>query len=187
MAVAILLLAIGCTHEDTSLQYNKLVKAEMASGKRADSIFFGIYFGMPSKEFYLHCWNMNKKGLFTDGQNNSAVLYKLNHNELSHPASINFYPAFGTSGIYRMKATIEYDGWAPWNKKLYSNYLMPDVVKMLSKWYPGNPFIEMVDKEKGRKIFVKVDGNRRILVGLNDDRLVNLDYTDLLTEQKLEK
>ena len=62
---------------DAEKQYSELVKSELASGKRSDSIFFGIYLGMPAKEFFTHCWEMNKKGIFTDGKSNTAVLYRL--------------------------------------------------------------------------------------------------------------
>lgn len=178
----VIICLISCS-EQPGQKYSRLVKSELSSGKRNDSLFLGMYLGMPSKQFYLHCWQLNKQGLITDGVNNSAVLYKLHDNELKYPASMNFYPAFNENGIYRMKSTFEYDGWAPWNKHLNSNHLLPDVISLLSKWFPGgNSFIELANKEKGHKIYVKVDGNRRILVGINDDRIVNVEYSDLKVE-----
>src|SRR6187551_1258365 len=98
-----LLAATQSSCGDTDLRtYKKLVKKELATGKRVDSLFFGIRFGMTRKEFYAHCWELNKKGLFTDGQNNMAVLYKLNHNELRHNGSMNFYPEFYKNRIVKM-------------------------------------------------------------------------------------
>jgi hypothetical protein len=178
----------ACTRDTGIKQYNKLADSELASGRRADSIFFGIYLGMPSKEFFVHCWNLNKKGLFTDGNNNTAVLYKLKQNELKFPASMNFYPEFNADKINRMLVTFDYDSWAPWNKERFSDKLLPDVVNLYKKWYPqGNEFIEMEDKEKGRKIYIKVDGNRRIIIGRYNDRVVRADYTDMLVEKQLKK
>jgi hypothetical protein len=82
----------SCSRDNSIKQYNRLVKSELASNKRVDSIFFDIKFGMTGKDFFAYCWEMNRKGLFTDGQSNTAVLYRLNHNELKYPASMNFYP-----------------------------------------------------------------------------------------------
>ena len=58
-------------------QYNKLVKKELAKGTRVDSLFLGINFGMTSKNFYGYCWELNKKGIISDGTNNTMVLYKI--------------------------------------------------------------------------------------------------------------
>src|SRR3954469_8689042 len=91
--LSLALITESCTDSGIR-QYDKVQKAELATGKRADSLFFGFYFGMPTKDFFGYCWQQNKKGIFTDGQNNMYVLYKLKNNELLHPASMNFYPDF---------------------------------------------------------------------------------------------
>jgi len=165
-------------------RYKAVMKRELASGAHADSLFFGIHFGMTSKQFFAHCWEMNKRGLFTDGKGNTAVLYKLNNHELKHPASLNFYPTFTHNRISRLWATFEYDGWAPWNKHLWSDSLMADVLALYKKWYnTGNPFLTITDKKRGT-IYVKVDGNRRIIIGRYNDIQVKVDYTDMLTAQQ---
>lgn len=165
-------------------RYKAIMKKELASGAHADSLFFGIHFGMTSKQFFAHCWEMNKRGLFTDGQHNTAVLYKLNNHELKHPASLNFYPTFTHNRISQLWATIEYDGWAPWNKHLGSDRLIEDVLALYKKWYnTGNPFLTITDKKRGT-IYVKVDGNRRIIIGRYNDIQVKVDYTDMLTTQQ---
>lgn len=122
----------GCTDNSGYGKYEKLVKKELARNVREDSLFLGMKFGMTSKEFYAHCWELNKKGLLTDGNNNTAVLYKLDK-ELSHPASMNFYPDFHENKIYRMKTDFSYNAWAPWNKQLFADSLQLDVVKLYKK------------------------------------------------------
>lgn len=182
-----LLFFTQCKRDKNFEQYKELVKAETSSGKRVDSIFFGLYFGMTSKEFFMHCWDLNKKGLFTDGENNNAVLYKLDHNELDYPASLNFYPRFANNRISNMVATFQYNAWAPWNKQLFADSLLPRILKLYKQWYSnGNPFLEINDPVK-KTIYVKVDGNRRITIGKSDDMIVKVDYTDLLTELKTKK
>ena len=186
VALFTLLIITGCTN-DNFKQYQSLIAEEPASGKHADSLFMGIYLGMTSKDFYVHCWQLNKAGLFTDGENNHAVLYQLKNGELKYKASMNFYPEFLNGKIYKMRATFNYDSWAPWNKGTMADSLQQDVLKLFTKWYPtGNPFLRIEDKERG-VIYVKVDGNRRIIVGKYDDMRVKVDYTDLLTEQASNK
>ena len=177
----------SCSRDNSIKQYNSLVKSELASNKRVDSIFFDIKFGMTGKDFFAYCWEMNRKGLFTDGQSNTAVLYRLNHNELKYPASMNFYPEMDKNQINKMMVTFQYEGWAPWNKHLFSDSLLLDVLQLYKKWYSnGNSFIEI--KEPGKStIYVKVDGNRRIVIRKKDDMVVKADYTNLFTEQKKNK
>ena len=183
--IILLLVLLAACRQSGIDQYNSLVKKELQSKKKVNDIFFGISLGMASKDFYVHCWNMNKKGLFSDGAGNTAVLYKLT--ELHHPADLYFYPEFRNGKIFKMWAKFQYSGWAPWNKKLGSDSLLMDVVQLYRKWYPGgNPFIMISDKAKG-DIYIKVDGNRRIIIGRFDDVQVKADYTDLTIEPELKK
>jgi hypothetical protein len=172
-----------CSCSTPGEEYTKLVKKELAKGTRVDSLFMGISLGMTSKTFFGYCWEMNKKGIFTDGSNNTMVMYKMN-SELKYPASMNFYPDFYENKIYHMRVNFQYNGWAPWNKALYADSLLIDVLRLYKKWYAGgNEFIQITDKVKGT-IYVKVDGNRRITIGKYDDMVVKADYTDLLVEEK---
>jgi hypothetical protein len=182
-AIAIIIITSSCSPSADS-EYSKLVKKELAKNKREDSLFMGIYLGMPSKAFYDHCWDLNKKGIFTNGLMNNTVLYSMDK-DLPYPANMNFYPDFYEGKISVMKVAYDYKGWAPWNKAQYSDSLLQDVLNMYRKWYPGgNDFIKMTNKDRGT-IYVKVDGNRRITVGRYDERLVKVDYTDLLVEEKI--
>lgn len=166
-------------------KYDALVKQELSSGKRVDSIFWGIYLGMPNKAFFTHCWELNKQGVFTDGTNNMFVLRKLHNGELKYPAAMNFYPDFYEGKIYNMRVLFQYDAWAPWNKQYFSDVLLPDALQYFQKIYPGgNPFIKIEDKKKGT-IYVKVDGNRNITIGRYDDMVVKAAITDLITEKKM--
>lgn len=189
MRIFFFIAAVACLFSCKSdmHQYESLMQKEIASGKHQDSLFFGITFGMTSKQFYAYCWEQNKKGIFTDGTDNMAVLYKLNKHELKYDASMNFYPEFHNDKVYKMKTTFQYNGWAPWNKPMSSDSLLPDVLKLYKTWYKdGNPFIAMQDETKGT-IYIKVDGNRRIIIGRYDDMLVKVDYTDLLVDKQLNK
>ena len=163
-------------------EYHQLVKRELAKSKRVDSLFLGINFRMTSKAFYTHCWKLNKKGIITDGNNNAMVLYKID-SELKYPASMEFYPDFYENKIYHMRVTFQYDAWAPWNKAQSADSLLPRILSLLKEWYPeSNGFVKISDKVKGI-VFVKVDGNRRILVGKYDNAQIRVDYEDLLVKR----
>ncbi|MBS1603711.1 MAG: hypothetical protein JST42_13655 [Bacteroidetes bacterium] len=167
---------------DGARSYSSLVKKELASGRTANQLIMDVHFGMTRRQFYDYCWGMHNKGIFEDGANSTAVLYPLRGpGQLKQPASMNFYPVFRNDTIYKMWAQFEYDAWAPWNRSLFADSLMLDVVNLYTKWYPGNNFIKLTDPKRGT-IFVKVDGNRRIVVGRKDDAHVNVDYTDLLAD-----
>lgn len=175
---------VSCGDSDMR-RYQSLVEKEGKKTSRVDSIFFGISLAMPAKDFYVHCWELNKKGLFTDGMGNTRINYKLVKQELKHPADMNFYPGFKDGKIASMDVLFQYDGWGPWTKELNSDKLLPDVVSLFEKWYPdGNPFITIEDPKRG-KIFVKVDANRRIILGLFDDTQVKADFSDLTQNTKL--
>src|ERR1700710_3028103 len=74
-------------------EYSRLVKKELATGKRNDSLFMGIYIGMPVKTFYDYCWKMNKQGVFTNGSSGTSVMYKIPA-ALTYPVTMNFFPSF---------------------------------------------------------------------------------------------
>ena len=177
---------VSCSEDSAVDKYNKLVKKELASKQRVDSVFLGIYLGMPQQRFFMHCWEMNKKGLFTDGNDltgNMTVLYKL-PNELKYPASMNFYPDFQDSTIWKMRVYFHYDGWMPWNKSLGADSLLQEVVGMYKKWYSeGNSFIQIDDEKRGT-VYVKVDGNRRISIKKYDDVAVTAEYVNMLVEKQ---
>ena len=168
----------ACQHSALD-EYSRLVKKELDSRKKVNDIFFGIHLGMSSKDFYVHCWNKNKEGLFTDGAGNTSVLYELDSTQLKHPADMNFYPEFMNGKIHKLWAKFRYKGWMPWNKELGSDKLLPDVIGLYNKWYPGgNPFIKVQDEKRGTK-YVKIDGNRQIVISLFDDTDVKAEYKDL--------
>ena len=184
LCLAMVLLLINSCKSDTT-KYDDLASRELATGIRKDSLFMGIRLGMTKKDFYIHCWDLNKKGIFTDGAGSMTVLYKMK-SELKHPATMNFFPDFQENKIFKMRVTFRYDAFAPWNKNMMADSLRTDVLNLYKKWYGGNDFITVADSVKGT-IFVKVDGNRRIVVGKHDEAQVKVVYTDLIEEKKLLK
>ena len=169
----------GCTPR---AKYEKMLKNELASGVRYDSLFMGIYLGMPEKDFYTHCWVLNGQGLIRQGARNMTVEYQLK-DELKYPGTMDFYPEFVQGKISEMPVRFLYNGWAPWNKKLSSDSLQVEVLKWFKKMY-GDGFIEVKHPERGIA-YVKVNGNRRISIFKEDDLHVWAIYTDMLVKKEL--
>ena len=173
-----LLIISGCSPR---AKYERRLKHELASGVRCDSLFMGLYFGMPEKEFYLRCWQLNKKGLIRQGDTNTTVYFELK-NQLKYPAAMDFYPKFKEGRIFEMPVRFKYVGWAPWNKNLSSDNLQSNIVKLYEKTY-GRGFIEVKSPQRG-SAFVKIDGNRRISIFKESDLYVWAVFTDLSVKKE---
>lgn len=169
----------GCSPK---AKYERRLKRELSSETRYDSIFMGMYFGMSDKDFYTHCWKLNKTGLIKQGSNNTSVEY-VTGNELKYPASMNFYPSFVNGKIYEMPVKFVYKGWAPWNKALSSDSLQADVLNWYEKVY-GKGFIEVKHPKRGLA-YVLLNGNRRITIFKENDLYVWAIFTDMLVEKEI--
>jgi hypothetical protein len=167
-------LVISCSPRD---RYDSQLQQELSSGIRYDSLFMGLYFGMLEKDFYVHCWNLNKKGLVRQGESNSTVKYEMKE-ELNFPCQMDFYPRFNQGKICEMPVRFQYKGWAPWNKKLSSEKLQEEIVDWYEQVY-GKGFIRVRHPEFGLA-YVKLDGNRRITVFREDNMHVWAIFTDML-------
>lgn len=163
-------------------EYTKLVKKELSKNIHHDSLVYGLEFGQTRKDFYEICWNLNKKGIVTHGDNNNyvkAMLRPLPTDTLNKIRSIKmmFYARFNPKDkIIGMDMKFSYSAWAPWNRDFQSDKLLPVVQDTLIKWYGGNPFIYTKDS-----VIVKVDGNRQIQIKQESDQYVkvlieNLNY-----------
>lgn len=168
----------GCSPQ---AKYDKMLKHELASGVRYDSLFMGLYLGMPEKDFYKRCWELNMKGLIKQGMRNMAVEYQLK-DQLKYRATMDFYPAFIKGKIAEMPVQFIYNGWAPWNKKLSCDSLQVEVLKWYVKQY-GEGFFEVKDPKKGIA-YVKLNGNRRISIFKQDDLRVWAVFTDMTVKKE---
>lgn len=164
-------------------EYTKLVKKELASNKKNDSIFYNLRFGNTKQEFFEICWDLNKQGLATHGGNNQNVkiiLLPKDSTKTTQKVEMLFYPKFSPQNtITAMNVKFSYVAWAPWNKDLKSDKLFPAIQDTLLKWYPGNPFLKT---KKG--VIVKVDGNRQIQINKETDKDVSVLIEDLAYKYK---
>ena len=71
--------------------YLSLEKKELSSGVRYDSLFLGVKFGMTSKEFYAHCWDLNREKLVSQGPSNNSVRYMIPTESIGQNIEMLFY------------------------------------------------------------------------------------------------
>jgi len=173
--VMIMLLA-AC---DNRSPYQKMVDEGLKSGERYDTTFMGMTFGMTVKEFFDYAYEKNQQGIYDQGS--GTVVYRT-ENDLPFPAKFEFYPVFQDTQIVELPLAVTYDSWAPWNKRASADSLQVDLKNMLEQQLGGG-FVEVTHPDRGT-IFVKVDGNRRIIIAKQDDQIAKVLYTDMSVAQK---
>lgn len=171
---------ISCTES----KYSKLVKTEMSKNIVNDSLMFGMKFGETRQDFYNQCWKLNNEGVIMQGPSNKFVRYDLPIKEgenSTHAITMLFYGIFDEEKIMTgMDLSFSYISWSLWNKSLHADKLFPVIKDSLQLWYPGNDFIQVRLKNPKKDIFVKVDGNRRIIIeALSNNKDVNARIDDL--------
>lgn len=179
--VLLILVIIAC---DNRTEYEKLVEREMSKGVREDSLFLGIHLGMTRKDFFVHCWKLNKQYMLDNGPGNLSAQYTIK-DELRLPTFMRFYPNFIDNQVYEMPVEFTYTSWSPWAKETSGDSLLPDVLRMYEKWY-GKDFIKM-EQEGKKDSWVMIDANRRLIVYRKDTSTVFAKYDDLLLTNKLAK
>ncbi len=168
-------LAVSCHRAS---DYQKRVKSELATGKRSDTLFLGIYFGMTQDSFLKQCTMLNHQERIREGVASLSVQFELKgRNALRNPAAMNFFPEFKAQKIVQMPLSFSYANWAPWNQSTSPDSLLVDVLGMMEKWY-GKGFIKEGNPKRGY-VYVKVDGNRQIVISKNDELKVVGMMTDL--------
>lgn len=175
LAAIVALIVGGCSPGKT---YERRLKRELASGIRYDSLFMGLSIGMTEQEFYKHCYKLNKDSVVKQGSANLSVQYDINE-ELKYPATMNFYPRFHDGLIFEMPVRFIYNGWAPWTKELSASKLAKDVMNWYEDIY-GKGFITVAHPMKG-EAYIKIDGNRRITIYIENDLYVWAIFTDMLS------
>lgn len=175
LGITILVMVQSC---QIPSEYDKMVATELAKGIRQDSLFLGIHLGMTSKDFFTHCWELNKQEMIKQGMGNISVEYDVSH-LLRHKGKMNFYPTFYEDKIVEMPVHYKYDAFA-WTNEYSVDTLLVDVLKIIETTY--GPLIKFEHPEKGT-VYVRVDGNRRIRVFKNllQDK-VSVFFTDLTIE-----
>jgi hypothetical protein len=159
--------------------YKEVEQAELAKKIRYDSVFQGVYLGMPRDEFRAHCLKMNQVGKFKEG-----AMAKVQFVAPVGPDSVVFlfYPDFVNDLISEVPVLAQYKAWSPWNDELSGVVLEKKIKEFIISQIGGNSF-QPIYGASDKVAWVKVDGNRRITVYRMEDDYVKIIYKDLLVQQ----
>ena len=157
-------------------EYNTLVKKELASGIKNDTLILDLRFGMTKREFFGHCWELNKKGIINEGLNNTSVHFPME--QFGKKYDVDFYPDFHEGKIVSLPVEYTYQAFAPWNSDYSLDVLLNEILILYKQEY-GDDFLKIESDDRG-VAYVKVDGNRRISIfgNLNKNSVTVL-YLDL--------
>ncbi len=163
--VCVFIILAGCNDSD---KYHKLVEQELATNVRNDTLLQGVRFGMNKREFFAHCWELHKQGVFKEGVANTTVFYEMKRNDKKY--RVNFYPNFSEGKISELPVEYTYAAFAPWNSKYSLDLLQKEITDYYIEQY-GEDYLEINSKKQDSgAAYVWVDGNRRISVYKNISR-----------------
>ena len=187
MAVTVLgtLFFTSCKKSEAE-RYLAYEKEQLQNDVVQDSLFLGLYFGMPKKEFREYCFEKNiEKKFWQGGQKNTAwVESKLKG--MQYPAAINFYPEFTNDTITEMNAAIYYDGASFKDGTFEPDSLLVDVLHLVENWYGGQTFKIKSPVFYKDDVHVHLKGNCRVTISHDmSGQLVNLWFYDLKRAEKL--
>lgn len=150
---------------------------------KADSLFLGLYLGMPQKGFFDHCTELNSQRIITQGPGGTTSVEHKIKGTYGGDVSMRFYPTFIEEKIYEMPVTYTYESWAPWNKEFSSVVLFPKILESYKSIY-GDDF-QIVNHPYQGKVYYRMDGKRRINLFIKDDQFVQAIFTDMEVEERL--
>lgn len=160
-----LVLLVGCNSEPKS-RYEKLIDDEMSKDIRHDSIFLGFNYGIKKADFFVVCKKLNAKKLVIQANKSGFVQYLFpTKTEKDKDLIVLFWGVFDKD-LNMTGLTFEFShvAWAPWNEESKPKNMIPVVQSKLIEWFPGNDFVNITTKEDQKNIWVKIDGNRRIII-----------------------
>lgn len=149
----------------------------------ADSLFLGFYLGMPQKDFFDRCTELNKQQKLTQGSGGTTSVEHKIVGTYGGVVSMRFFPTFIKKEMYELPVTYTYDSWAPWNKEYSSAALLPKILESYKALY-GNEF-KIENHPYQGKIYYRMDGKRRINLFIKDDQFVQAIFTDMEVEERL--
>lgn len=178
LALFLSMTAVCCKSE-----YTTIVQDELATGIVNDSLVLGMIRGMTKKDFYSHCWQLNKQEMVHQGSGNQYALYPFRAlRPAGDSVSIEmlFYGIFDENDTMRgMDMIYSYPGWSPWSTQYQVDDLVEHLIWLYEKDLGGNPFFHLdlgLDKIKAH---VKIDGDRQITIYPKTERQVAVKIEDL--------
>jgi hypothetical protein len=172
------MILFGCQSE-----YEKVVEEGLKSGEIHEDLIFDMSMGQTQKEFYSICWELNKEKKISQGSGNRFAKYVIPPGELfEEPEEVEmlFYGVFDEDKIMRgMEMRFTYVKWSPWNEDFHSDKLIERLKRHYMNLYGGNEFMSFDIGMENHDSFVKIDGNRQILIYQLSNKDISVKIEDL--------
>jgi len=170
---------LSCTSE-----YDSLVKNELGKNQKVDSLFFNLRLGETKDIYHTKCWDLNNSQIVVQGRSYffmKKVFSDPKKKDKSNDFALEFKGKFNADKKLNLLDVKFYHLlWAPWNETYQAPKLLPRILDSLELWFPGNSFLEIeTDNNSIPKMHVKIDGDRRIRVILENSQDVAVKIDDL--------
>ena len=164
-------------------EYDQYVKRELSTDIENTKLIFDLELGMTRKQFYDICWQLNKDKVVSQGPKNQYAMYSIEPGTIEiekNEIEMLFYGIFDEALIMRgLDFQFSYPKWAIWNDDFHSDELMKSLQQYFLDVFPGNDFIEVPLGKEDYFSYVKIDGNRQILMYPKDTKDVVVKVEDL--------
>ena len=169
----------GC---NSSSSYTKLVNKELKSGKIENNLFLGFQFGMTKDQYFDRCSVLNKeKIIVSGGRNFSPEQILVPKNQEEKKIKMSFFGTFDNQRILNgFDIQFNFLGWSDWNIDYQSPVLLDQIKDSILTWFPGNDFIQVKIDESVKTAYVKIDGNRRVVMYTMNSKDVVVKINNLL-------
>jgi|GEM_PF-440883 len=168
---ATILLLASCKSD-----YTSYVETERKSGEQYDSLLFTLKLGMSKKQYFDSCWQLNIEQIIAQGDGSGNARYDIKPDsteDKTKAITLLFKGEFDVNNVmYRMDLDYMYTSWSIWNKALQSDSLILKVKEMIMEDYGGNPWLKVDLKDVKVDTYVKIDGNRHMMMYPKDNMKV---------------
>lgn len=181
--IYLLLIIIAALFTGCKSEYQRAIETGLASGEIHEDLVLDMKVGWTRKEFYAHCWDMNKEQKIHQGSGNKYARYYVKPGEfygIKEEIDMLFYGIFDEEQIMiGMDMKMSYVKWAPWNEDMKSDALLEKMKQHYIHTYGGNEFISINTGKEDLVASVKIDGNRQILIYPTSDKDIAVKIEDL--------
>lgn len=126
----------------------------------------GFQFGMTKDQYFDRCSVLNKeKIIVSGGRNFSPEQILVPKNQEEKKIKMSFFGTFDNQRILNgFDIQFNFLGWSDWNIDYQSPVLLDQIKDSILTWFPGNDFIQVKIDESVKTAYVKIDGNRRVVM-----------------------
>jgi hypothetical protein len=181
VATIFIMPACNFKQQNSANKQNELkekIKKELASGKRNDTIFLGLMFGMSENQYINYFKELNRSGkIYTNKKNEYEYKFNFGAESIPREGFATFHGEFFNDQLYKLYVSVE-PGEYGYNAQLCQHALV-DIYK--SKY--DDMIIETPIFDDKRPEYIWIDGNRKIeiIAVVTEARII---YTDLISEQE---